>query len=104
MARSNKATVTDESLGQAFAQGVNEGLRLTGYVSIIIETKKRSANIQWVAVADVPATVNEFLTSLRADDYEDVVSIRIMAEEGNPPTEEQAELDDGIEDAEVVEE
>lgn len=105
MARENRATVKDDSLGQAFAQGVNEGMRLTGYVTLLFEVgSKRITRTPMVAVADVPTAVAEFLSSLRAEHYEIGVTVKILAEGDIEQAEEQQELDDGIEDATVVEE
>lgn len=106
MARPNRAKVEDEGLSRSFAQGLNEGLRLTGYVTLFFEVgSKRITRTPMVAVADVPATVSEFLSTLRAEHYEVGVTIKIMAE-GDIETQEaeQPVISDGIEDAEVVEE
>jgi len=107
--RENRATVKDETLSRSFAQGLNEGMRLVGYVTIFFNVGERIIKKQpTVAVADVQQVVSELLSELRAEHYEVGVSIRILSEgdittEGTTAGDQQQELDDGIEDAEVVE-
>jgi len=104
MARQNKATVKDESLGAAFTQGVNEGMHLTGYCVIFFSVgQKFVQRMPIVAMADVPEMIGNFVSSLNADDYAQGVEIKILQDENAEAPAEQPALDDGIEDAEVVE-
>lgn len=110
--RPNRATVSDVGLGEAFAEGLNEGFRLTGYVLAVCKVGDRETFRGVVKASQVPDVVGDFIAGLRGEHYEVGVSVRIIAEgdvgdeaeaagaEGNGA----AEIADGIEDAEVVEE
>lgn len=109
--RENRATVKNEGLGSAFAEGVNEGFRLTGHVLLICKVGDKARVNATVKASEVPDLVNYFLSSLRGEHYEVGISIRVIAE-GDVTTESvkaQARVVDqssigesGIEDAEVV--
>lgn len=105
--RPNRATITDSGLGEAFAQGVNEGFRLTGYVTVFCRVGKGGVVRKEMAVADVPEYINEFLLSLRGEHYEVGVEIRILSEGDVKPEPKQAEVaaisqGEDIEEAEIV--
>lgn len=109
--RENRATVRDESLGKAFAEGVNEGFRLTGYVLLVIRVGNKDIVHDTVKASEIPTLVADRLESLRGEHYEVGVTIRIIAD-GDVKTEsdkaqahkveDPAIGESGIEDAEVV--
>lgn len=106
MPRQNKATVSDETLTGNFTQGVNEGMRTVGYAVIIFSVgQKFVQRMPIVAIAEVPEMVTNFLSALRADDYAQGVEIKILQDETTEPAvDESPALEEGIVDAEVVEE
>jgi hypothetical protein len=100
--RPNKATIADAGLGAAFTEGVNEGFRLTGYVRLTMRIGSQERFHEAVKASDVPQLVADFVAGLRGEHYGVGVIIRILALD-DVKTEPAGELDDGIVDAEVVE-
>lgn len=106
----NRATVSDKGLGAAFAEGVNEGFRLTGYVRLICLIGGRARVNETVKASDVPKLMETFFAGLRGEHYEVGVAVRLMAE-GDVCTEQVSdpapratpEVGDGVIDAEIVE-
>lgn len=76
----NKATVTDVGLGAAFKEGVNEGFRLTGYVTVFFKIGGQTKAKYTVEAHEVPKVVGEFLESLRGEHYEVGIKIKILAD------------------------
>lgn len=110
--RENRATIKEEGLGASFAEGVNEGLRLTGHVLIICQIGGRDKIRVVTKASTVPDIVGDFVAGLRGEHYEVGISIRIFAEGDVAPQSGKAQAtviaddangESGIEDAEVVE-
>lgn len=108
MRRPNRATVGDDGLGAAFARGVNEGFRLTGHVLLLVTVGGEVIIHQTVESAKVAELATEVLGQFRGEHYAAGVVIRIMAAEEAKSAPEPAKVDhpaigeDGIEDAEIV--
>ena len=107
----NRATVEDTGLGTAFAEGVNEGLRLTGYVLVICKVGDKEKIRGEIKASQVPDVVGDFIAGLRGEHYEIGISIRVIAATDikSEPGKAQARVvgpteigESGIEDAEVV--
>lgn len=109
MRRPNKATVSEPGLGAAFAEGVNEGFRLTGHVLLICQIGGRDKIRIVTKASKVPDILSDFVAGLRGEHYEVGVTVRIIAEgdvvpegQASAPTGAAELEEDPIEDAEVI--
>lgn len=107
--RENRATVKDTGLGASFTEGVNEGLRLTGYVLVICKISDKEKIRGVFKASQVYDIVSDFVAGLRGEHYEVGVTIRMIAEGDVAPEKAQARVvepeaigESGIEEAEVV--
>lgn len=107
----NKATIKDDGLGAAFAEGVNEGLRLTGHVLLICQIGGKDKIRVVTKASSVPDLVGDFIAGLRGEHYEVGITIRIIAEGDVKRGTGKAQArvvgpeeigESGIEDADVV--
>ncbi|HET7110238.1 MAG TPA: hypothetical protein VFI41_05165 [Gemmatimonadales bacterium] len=108
--RQNRATVKDEGLGAAFKEGLNEGLRLDGYVVLFMKVGKNERQ-HTIPASEVLEHVSNFIGGLRGEHYEEGVVIRIFGDSDakSEPDKAQARVveqtsigESGIEDAEIV--
>lgn len=106
MRRENRAAISDEALTGAFATGLNEGMRLVGYALLTIEVGGRRRMNEVLPLKDVAARVAGFFEGLRGEDYSFGVVVSAIPQDEPPPDrveEQDQELAEGIEDAEIVE-
>lgn len=110
MRRPNKATVEDSGLGSAFAEGLNEGFRLTGYVLLLVKVGGHVSYDKVIKASEVCDTVAGILAGMRGEHYDSGVVIQVIAESEGAPESAAAEVgglpegeDSSIDDAEVVE-
>jgi hypothetical protein len=92
--RENRATIKDSDLTENFAEGINEGFRLTGYVLFSVNCGGKEIASETVKAANVPELIAVTLGAFRGEHYAMGVVIRIMAID---------KPDEAVDTAEVVE-
>jgi hypothetical protein len=93
--RENKATVKDEGLGTAFAEGVDEGFRLIGWVLFTVNVGGKEVASETVKKANVPDLVASVFSQFRGEHYDQGVVIRIMAIDKPAEAVDNAEVIEG---------